>query len=95
MQKNGFTYKKAFFAGLVLAFVCPMIGAPIRLFLFGGFTGSGTDIVIFSLRAAGKEMVTATYWGAVVGNLIDKIISCLLVAWFISIPKFNRYVSVR
>lgn len=89
--RNGFSYPKAFLAGLVLAFVCPAIGAPIRLWLYGGFTGSGTDMVIFALRAAGKEMISATYWGAVLGNLVDKIVSCLLVAWFIKMPRFHKY----
>lgn len=89
--RHGFGYTKAILAGLVLSFVCPAIGAPIRLWLFGGFTGSGTDVVIFALRSAGKEMITATYWGAVMGNLVDKIVSCLLVAWFIKLPRFQKY----
>lgn len=94
VAKHSFTYRKAIFAGIVLALVCPMIGTPIRLLLFGGFTGSGTDIVIFSIRATGKEMITATYWGAVMGNLVDKIISCCLVAWLISVSRLKRFVSV-
>ncbi|MGL9730501.1 CD3073 family putative ECF transporter S component [Enterococcus sp. DIV0756] len=89
--KNGFSFGKALIAGLLLAFICPMIGAPIRLALFGGFTGSGTDVVIMALRASGKEMISATYWGAVAGNLVDKIVSCLLVAWFIKLPQMKRF----
>ena len=65
LAKNGFGFGKAVIAGRLLAFICPMIGAPIRLALFGGFTGSGTDVVIMALRASGKEMISATYWGAV------------------------------
>lgn len=82
LAKNGFSYKKALIAGGLLAVVCPMIGAPIRLALFGGFTGSGTDILIFAFKASGKEMITATYWATVAGNIVDKMLSCLLVAWF-------------
>lgn len=91
LAKNGFSYKKALIAGVLLAFICPMIGAPIRLALFGGFTGSGTDVVIMALRASGKEMISATYWGAVTGNFVDKIVSCLLVAWFIKLPQMKRF----
>lgn len=91
LAKNGFSFGKALIAGLLLAFICPMIGAPIRLALFGGFTGSGTDVVIMALRASGKEMISATYWGAVTGNLVDKIVSCLLVAWFIKLPQMKRF----
>lgn len=76
-----FLTKSANSRGL-LAVVCPMIGAPIRLALFGGFTGSGTDILIFAFKASGKEMITATYWATVAGNIVDKMLSCLLVAWF-------------
>jgi energy-coupling factor transport system substrate-specific component len=91
LAKNGFGFGKAVIAGLLLAFICPMIGAPIRLALFGGFTGSGTDVVIMALRASGKEMISAAYWGAVTGNLVDKIVSCLLVAWFIKLPQMKRF----
>ncbi|MGY3748494.1 CD3073 family putative ECF transporter S component [Vagococcus acidifermentans] len=91
-QKN-LTYKKAIVAGILLAFIAPAIGAPIRLALFGGFTGSGTDIVIMALRASGKEMISATYWGAVSGNLVDKIVSCLLVAWLIRVPRIKNVLG--
>jgi len=95
LAKKSFNYKNALIAGLLLAFICPMIGAPIRLALYGGFTGSGTDVVIFALRASGREMITATYWGAVTGNLVDKILSCLLVAWFLKLPQFKRFLLPR
>ena len=91
LAKNGFSFGKALIAGLLLAFICPMIGAPIRLALFGGFTGSGRDLLFMALRASGKEMISATYWGAVTGNLVDKIVSCLLVAWFIKLPQMKRF----
>ncbi|MDL2310499.1 ECF transporter S component [Peptostreptococcaceae bacterium OttesenSCG-928-C18] len=94
IAKKDFTYKKAIITGLILAFVAPMIGAPIRLALFGGFTGSGTDIVIIALKSAGKEMITSVYWGAVAGNLVDKVISCLFVAWLLKKPEVNRIMSV-
>lgn len=90
MSRRGFGYKQALATGILLAFVCPFIGAPIRLALFGGFTGSGTDLVIFAIKASGKELITATYWGAVMGNFVDKIVSCLLVAWFSG--KFLRVI---
>lgn len=93
--KNGFTYKKALLAGIILAFVAPMIGAPIRLALYGGFTGSGTDVVIMALRASGKEMISSVYWGAVAGNVVDKIVSCLLVAWFMRLPQMRRFISPK
>ncbi len=89
--KDGkFTYIKALIAGLLLSFVAPMIGAPIRLALFGGLTGSGTDIIILALKQAGQQMITATYWGAVSSNFVDKMVSCLLVAAVLSNRQVQR-----
>lgn len=95
ISKKDFTYKKAIITGLILAFVAPMIGAPIRLALFGGFTGSGTDVVIMALKASGKEMISATYWGAVAGNLVDKVVSCILVAWLLNNKQLKNSLSVN
>ena len=80
MAKNGFSLTKAVIAGLILSAVCPMIGTPIRLTLFGGFTGSGTDILILALRAAGQRIFAATFLSTIAGNFVDKIVSCLIVA---------------
>lgn len=91
--KGGFTYKRALLAGILLAFIAPMIGAPIRLALYGGFTGSGTDILILALRASGQELITSVYWGAVAANLVDKTISCLIVAWLIQLPQMKRFLA--
>ncbi len=75
-----FPLPAAVVAGLLLSVICPMIGAPIRLALFGGLTGSGTDILIMALRQSGKDMISATYWGAVAGNFADKLVSSVLVS---------------
>ena len=93
MARGGnFTLIKAIIAGLILSFVAPMIGAPIRIFLFGGLTGSGTDLVILALRKARQEMISATYWGAVSGNFVDKIVSCVLVALVLANPQVKKAV---
>lgn len=95
IAKKGFSYPKALLAGVILAFVCPMIGAPIRLALFGGFTGSGTDIVILAIKASGQELITATYWGAVSGNVVDKIVSSLLVAAFLKTSVCRQFLRTK
>ena len=80
VARKNFTLTRALIAGVILSIVAPMIGAPIRIALFGGLTGSGTDVIILALRQAGQEMISATYWGAVTSNIVDKIVSCVLVA---------------
>lgn len=89
MAKNGeFGLKKAVITGLILAAVSPLIGTPIRLVLFGGFTGSGADVMIAAMRAAGAQIFTSTFVGVIVSNFVDKIVSCLLVSIVLSkIPK--------
>ena len=79
MAKGGYTLKKAIITGILLAIICPLIGTPIRLLLFGGFTGSGTDILILTLKATGHELATSTFIGAIAANIVDKIVSCLLI----------------
>lgn len=86
--KKPFTLKRAIITGLILAAVSPLIGTPIRMVLFGGFTGSGADILIAGLRAAGTEIFTSTFIGVIVSNFIDKILSCVLVSLALSkIPR--------
>lgn len=81
MAKNGkFNLSRAIICGLILAAVSPLIGTPIRLILFGGFTGSGADVIIAGLRAAGSEIFAATFLGVVASNFVDKIVSCILVS---------------
>lgn len=95
MAKKGFGYKRAIVTGLILSVVCPLIGTPIRLILFGGFTGSGTDILIAALVASGKEIFSATFISTVAGNLVDKIASCLFVAFIIIRTNPKKSVEIK
>ena len=93
-RKGKFDIKKAIITGLLLAIVSPLIGTPIRLALFGGFTGSGADIIIAGLRASGKEIFTSTFIGVVTSNFVDKIVSCILVSILINkLPR--KYLGAR
>lgn len=97
MARNGkFGLKKAIVTGLILAAVSPLIGTPIRMILFGGFTGSGADFMIAAMRAAGAEIFTSTFIGVVVSNFVDKIISCVLVSLVLSkIPARTLGINNR
>lgn len=80
MARKGFGVVKAIITGLMLSVVCPLIGTPIRILMFGGFTGSGTDVLILALRASGQEIFAATFLSTIAGNFVDKIFSCIVVA---------------
>lgn len=93
MAQKGFGYKRAFLTGLLLALLGSLVSAPIRLIMFGGFSNLITDFLILSLKASGLKMITAAYWGAVTDSIVDKTLSCLLVAWMMKRPVFKGYFN--
>lgn len=83
-----FDFKTAIITGLVLAVVAPLIGTPISVLMFGGLTGGGTDIMVAWLLASGQRIFTAAFIPRVTGNLIDKVVSSLLVVMMLKyVPK--------
>lgn len=83
-NKFRFNIKTALITGLILAVVAPLIGTPIAVFMFGGLTGGGTDLIFAWFRATGQTVFTSAFIPRITGNVIDKIISCVLVAVIIS-----------
>ncbi|MGF2144826.1 hypothetical protein ACQUEF_05640 [Vagococcus fluvialis] len=78
------TYKKAIIIGILLAASGALVSAPIRVLLYGGFEGlqrKPSDLLVISLKASGRELLVASYWGAFTDSFFDKIFSCLLVVW--------------
>ncbi len=87
-KKYKFNLKVAAVTGIILSIVAPLIGTPIVVWVFGGVTGGGTDIIFAWLLASGQKIFTAAFIPRITGNLIDKIGSCLLVAMVLQyLPK--------
>lgn len=87
-KKYKFKIHTAIITGLILAIVAPLIGTPISVFVYGGVTGGGSDIIFAWLIASGEKIFTAAFIPRITGNIIDKIVSCILVAFIIkSMPK--------
>lgn len=87
-KKFKFDIKTAIVTGLILAIVAPLIGTPIAVFMFGGLTGGGSDLLFAWLRASGQTIFTSAFIPRVTGNIIDKVASCILVAVLIArMPK--------
>lgn len=87
-RKYKFGTKQAIVTGIILAIVAPLIGTPIAVYLYGGLTGSGNDIIFSILRQSGTEIFTAAFIPRIAGNLIDKILSCLIASYLINrLPK--------
>jgi hypothetical protein len=93
MARNGFGYKKALLTGLLVTLIGSLVSAPIRLIMFGGLSNSITNFLILSLKASGQKMITAAYWGAFADSIVDKTLSCLLVAWLMQLPLFQKHLQ--
>lgn len=78
--KRGFEdYVTPLIAGLILSVLAPIIGTPIAVYLFGGVTGGGVDLIYAVLLKAGNEIFASAFLARVPANLIDKLISAYLI----------------
>ncbi len=83
-----FDLKVAGITGLILSVIAPLIGTPIVVWVYGGLTGGGTDLIFAWLLNSGQKIFTAAFIPRIYGNFVDKIGSCLLVAVLIQkLPK--------
>ncbi|WP_148136796.1 CD3073 family putative ECF transporter S component [Candidatus Formimonas warabiya] len=78
--KRGFEdYVTPLIAGLILSVLAPIIGTPIAVYLFGGVTGGGVDLIYTVLLKAGNEIFASAFLARVPANLVDKLISAYLI----------------
>ncbi len=69
-------------AGAVIAVALAVVAVPIRIYLFGGVTGSGADFLTAYLTKVGQDLFSSVVVTVVTSNLADKIVTALLV-WII------------
>lgn len=97
-NKGKFDYKKAIFVGLALAVICPLVGTPISVLVFGGLSGSGADILVGFLMQTGQKLFTAAFIPRILSNIVDKPLSCIIAVFLISrMPKLfiNDLKSIK
>lgn len=82
-RKNGYRFHTALVSGILLGIVCPVVGTVIAIGLFGGLTGGAQDIAVLWLKQAGSSLFAAAFLPRLGENLIDKILSALLVYYVI------------
>lgn len=82
-RKYKFNFKNAIIVGCILAVIAPLIGTPIAVWIYGGITGDGNDIVFTWLKQSGQTIFTAAFIPRITGNILDKLVSCFLVAMLI------------
>lgn len=86
--KFGFRFYSALITGVVLSILCPIIGTPIAVAVFGGLTGGPLDVFVLWLKGSGSSVFTAAFIPRLFDNLVDKILSCLIVFYVLKqIPK--------
>ena len=75
-------------SGVIISLALSVVAIPIRVYMFGGVTGSGADFITAYLLAAGRDLFSAVIITVVADNLIDKVVTGLL-AWGIvkGLPK--------
>lgn len=68
-----------FVAGLVTGIVSAIISAPISTLVFGGVTGSGTDLLVAAFQQAGSDLGTAVLQQGLLSDPIDKTLTFFVV----------------
>jgi len=77
-KKFKFTLISAIICGLILSVLCPLIGTPIGIFIYGGLTGTVTDVIVMALKNSGSDIFAASFVAKVANNLLDKVGTCII-----------------
>ncbi len=80
-------------AGLICGIVSAIISAPISAVVFGGVTGSGTDLLVAAFQQAGSDLGTAVLQQGLLSDPIDKTIEFLIV--YVILQALSRRFVAR
>lgn len=83
-----FNIPLAIITGLILAVVAPLIGTPIAVYVYDGITGDFNDVFFTVLKNSGQKIFTSAFIPRVASNIVDKVLSCVLVSVLLDkLPK--------
>jgi hypothetical protein len=80
-------------AGLICGIVSAIISAPIAAVVFGGVTGSGTDLLVAAFQQAGADLSTAVLQQGLLSDPIDKTVTFFVV--FVLLQALSRRFIAR
>jgi ECF transporter, substrate-specific component len=80
-------------AGAACGILSALIATPIATLVFGGVTGSGTDVLVAAFQQAGSELQQAVLQQSLISDPIDKALTFLLV--FTILTAVSRRVAAR
>ena len=69
----------AILSGVIITICTAIVAVPIRLYMFGGITGSGADFLTAYMMALGKDLFGSVVVTVFMSNLLDKIVTAALV----------------
>lgn len=76
------TIWQAAISGAIIAVALAFVAVPIRIYLFGGVTGSGADFLTAYLLQVGESLFGSVIVTVITSNLLDKVVTAVL-AWLI------------
>lgn len=82
---------KALISGVLIAVGASIVAVPIRVYMFGGITGSGADFITAYLLATGRDLFGSVIITVLASNVPDKMITAL-VSWGIVKALPQRFV---
>ena len=83
---------QALISGAIIAIALSFVAVPIRVYMFGGVTGSGADFVTAYLLAVGRDLFSSVIITVITSNLLDKVVTAVL-AWAIVKALSKRFVA--
>ena len=73
------TWWLAIVSGVIITVFNAIVAVPIRLYMFGGITGSGADFMTAYMLALGKGLFGSVIITVFTSNLLDKVSTAVLV----------------
>jgi energy-coupling factor transport system substrate-specific component len=80
-------------AGVIMGVISALISAPIAAVVFGGVTGSGTDLLVAAFQQGGSDLQTAVLQQGLLSDPIDKVVTSFVV--FLLLRSVSRRVIAR
>jgi energy-coupling factor transport system substrate-specific component len=74
------TWWLAILSGVIITVFNSIVAVPIRLYMFGGITGSGADFFTAYMLALGNDLFGSVVVMVFTSNLLDKVVTAL-IAW--------------
>lgn len=83
------TLPRVVVSGVIITLALTVVAVPIRVYLFGGVTGSGADFFVAYMAAVGQKLMQSVAITVIGANLADKVLTALIV-WALARQMSNR-----